>query len=239
MKRAVFVFIAPLLVFFTTGCASSGKATLLANKDPIALVSVVSNEDVNWKDEEIKNPATIGPLIRRKLNSDPDLAVITKADEIIVMAENIIRDSIAASPKINLAVKEIALNSRAYQDAKIKKYPNRDVIKPEEYRFPDYRDKIFASALAAETGIQRSMHVEFNFTKSVYSGLFLYGTCRANVEMTVIIVDEKGKVLYRRTNTVPGGSSTRITNGIYSQSELKELFRESLSDVCYLFLEQL
>ena len=239
MKRAGFVFIVFGLIYFGAGCASTGKAELLAQKGPIALISVVSNEDINWKDEAPTNPSSIGPLVRRKLRTDPDLAVITRADELINIAESIVRNTMAVSEQINLAEKETVLNSRAYQDAKTKKYPNRDMVKPENFRFTDYRDKIFPPALAAETGIQLSLYVEFNFTKFIYTGLSLFGTCRANVEMTVIIVDANGKILYRKTNTAASESTTKVTNGIYSQPELIELFRESISDACHIFLEQL
>ena len=238
MKRKGFVFIIVGLIFFVTGCATSGMTALLAQKDTIALVSVISNEDINWQGEAPTNPDSLGPLVRRKLRNEPDMAAITKADEVVNTAEGMFREAMAASGRFNLAEKEAVLNSRSYQDAKERKYPNRDVVKPENFRLIDIKDKDFLSALAAETGIRKTMFLEFNFTKFIYTGMSLVGSARAHVEMTVIILDENRKTLYRKTISSGSGEGTKVVNGVYSQSEMLALFRDAIDAVCFELLEQ-
>jgi len=237
LKIALRILVAVSLVFFGAGCASSGKAVLLAQKDPIALVSVVSNEDVNWKGEKPTDPNIIGVFTKRKLGQDPDLAVITSSTEIIDKAESMFREAMAASKHINLAEKDTVFRSRSYQDAAERKYPNRDMVKSENYRFVNYRDKNFPAALAAETGIQRTMFVEFNFTKFVYLGASLMGTMKPNVEMIVTIQDARGKTIYRKTVSSASSTAIKVVNEVYSQSELLELFWDALAETNFKFLE--
>jgi len=238
LKRTGIIFILAALIFLGSGCASSGKAALLAQKDPIALVSVVSNEDINWQEDPPQDPDNLSSAIRRMMRSDPDLAVVTKADELINEAESIFREAMSASRHFVLADRERVLQSRSYLNAKEKKYPNRNMVKAENYRFIDYGDKNFSAALADETGIQRSMFVEFNFSKFVYSGFSLSGNIKAEVEMTVIVVDARGKTIYRKTSTVPSLAVTQTTSGLYSQSELKGLFWEAIANSCFEFFDQ-
>ena len=239
MKKAGLILIVTALVFFTAGCASSARTALLAQKDPIALVSMVSNEDINWEGEPPEDPRVAGPLTKKKLRSDSDLVIVTAADEIINIAEGIFRNTIAASAQISLADKDTVLNSRAYLEAKEKKYTKRDMVKPDNYRFVDYGDRKFLAALAAETGINRSMFIEFNLTKYMISGIGKFGNARTEVKMLVIILDAKGKTIYRKEHIAVGDSTMHVSNGIYSQMELTELFRESITEACYDFLEQL
>ena len=238
MKKTGFIFFVIGLIFFGTGCATSGKAALVAQKDPIALVSFISNEDVNWSGEEPIDPNVTGPLIRRALRLDPDMTTVTNTVEFINTAENIFRNILADSGLFILAGKEAVLQSASYQNARERRFPNRNMVKPEGYRFIDFRDKKFHSALAEETGIQRSMHIEFNFTKFLYTGVSFLGNCRAEVEMTVIILDAAGKILYRKTNSMVSASSVRISSGVYSQSAMLNSLEETVNDVIFEFLAQ-
>jgi len=237
LKRAGFILIIAVLILFGAGCVSSGKAALLSQKDPIALVSVISNEDINWKGEAPTNPDILGPLVKRKLRNEPDMAAITKANDLINTAEFMLRSSVAASGCFTLAERETVLNSRAYQNAKERRFPNRDMVTPDKFRFIDVRDKNFPAALSEETGIQRSMHVEFNFTKMLYTGISFIGSCRPDVEMTVVIMDAKRKTIYRKTVTSLSTSGTKVVNGVYNQAELLELFQEAIDGVLFDFFD--
>ena len=247
MKRAAFVLLTMLVVGFVclvAGCVSSGKAALLSQRDPIALVSVVSNWDINWKDEEPTDPSIVNPLVspttRRAQREDPDLTTVSNAEELINTAELSIRDTMAGSGLINLAEKDTVLLSRAYQEARLNRYQiNREDVYPEGYRLVDYRDKNFPPALAAETGIQRSMFVEFIFTKSMYSGFGKSGNCGAEVDMRVLILDARGRTLYNKTVSAGSRSSIKVSSGMYSQNGLAGLFDSAISDACYEFLYQL
>ena len=238
MKRAAFVLLVVNVVFLGAGCATSGAA-LLAQKDPIALVSVVSNWDINWKDEDPINPNSAGFLIDKALRDDPDLTVVSYADELITTAETLFQNAIANSPLINLAEKKTVLSSRAYQEAKLNNIQiNHKMVKPAEYRFVNYRDRNFPAAMINETGIQRSMFVEFNFTKSMVSGFGKNGNLRADIDMIITILDSKGKTIYRKMVSSWSGSSIRVASEVYSRTGLMELFEDAISEVCHEFLYQ-
>ena len=226
------------MVVLFTGCASTGKAILNEQKDPIALVSVVSNEDINWEGEPSMDSYSIGPMAKRAIRADPDLEAITSAEELINTAETIIRNILVSSGVNNLAERDTVLRSTAYQNVKIKKYPKRDMVKPDGYLFADSRDKNFPAALAAETGIQHSIFIEFNFVKSIYSGLSMIGTCRAMVDMTVLIIDAGGKTIYRKTLSLPSMSAIKVSNGVYSHTELYSLFQDTITNLCLDFMEK-
>jgi hypothetical protein len=238
MKKAMFILFIAALAGFLTGCASSGRAALLSERVPIALVSVVSNGDINWKGEDPINPDLINPAVRRTLRSDPELTILSRADELINTAERLFRETMATSPVISLADKEIALSSSAYQQAQVRRFHvNRRMVTPEGYLFIDSRDRNFPAALARETGIQRSMFVEFNFSKSMATGFGKSGQCRADLEMTVIILCAQGRTLFRRTYDVWSRATIGVSGGVYTGADLLRLFEGVIIDACYDFLE--
>ena len=236
------ILISACLVFSGAGCVSSAKAALLSQSDPIALVSVVSNYDINWVDEEPMDPNTdiISPLTTRVLRTDPDLAIYTRVDDLIDKAEVIFRDVMAESGIIKLADKNTVLNSRAYQNAALNRNQiYNKMVCPDSFRLIDYRNKSFSSALLAETGIQRSMFLEFSFTKAPVNAVGKNGSCRAEVEMIVFVLDSRGKTLFRKTYFLWSSSLIKVSNGAYSQSGLIELCEATIKDVCDEFIIQL
>ena len=238
MKKANFAFIVVGLILLATGCVSSGKV-IIEQRDPIALVSVVSNWDINWKGEEPTNPNVFSIIGNSTLRGDPDMTLVSNADELINTAETLFRNTINASPIINLAEKETALSSRAYRESRTNEPARNTRVKPADYRFVNFRDKNFPAALAGETGIKRVMFVQFDFTKSMLSGLGKNGNGRADVDMTVLILDSNGKTLYNRKFTSWSESTIRVTGGVYSQTGLMELFEEAITNTCNEFLSRL
>ena len=238
MKNAGLIFLAAVLVCLGTGCASSGKTVLRTQREPIALVSVASNWDINWKGEDSLDPDTVIGLAKRSLRKDPDLTFITNAEELINTAEAVIREIMTGPAVISLAEKDRVLFSQAYRNARInKRRIIREEVKPDNYLFVDHRDKNFPSALAAETGIQRTMYVDFNFTKFMATGFAKMGTLRAEVEMAVQILDVSGKTIYKKTVTMGSSSTSKVSNGAYLQTELLSLFEDTIIDVCYELLD--
>jgi hypothetical protein len=238
LKKAGLILFAIFIICIAASCVTSSK--LLSQLDPIALVSVVSNEDINWRDEEPTDPGLLSSLLSRRMKDDPDLGIITKANELINTAEILFRSATASSDLINLADKETVLNSHAYREAQINKYQvYKENVKPESYRLIDYRDKNFSSALARETGIQRSMFLEFDFTKFMAGGIGKNGQCRSSVVMNVIIKDANGKNIYKKKFTMWSTYSISVSAGAYSQSGLHELFESTLDKIYSEFLGSL
>jgi len=230
-----FVLGAFLAVLLGSGCTSSGSA-VFSQRDPIALVSFVSNADINWKGEDPVKPGTLAVLTGRALRQNPDNTVVTGADEVLDAAELLFRTTMAGSVQINLAEKEMVLNSSAYRNARLNQYPNRDMASAGDYSFIDYRDKNFSSALAAETGIQRSMYLEFNLDKNVTKGIAKNGNLWANVEMKVRILDAQGKTLYYKIIKSQSPDSIKVSNWVYSQSGFIALVESAMEDVYREFL---
>ena len=245
MRKAGFIFIVVGIILSAAGCVSSGKA-IVEQKAPIALVSMISNRDINWKGEEPTNPNTFSIFGNSALRDDPDMTLVSNADDLINTAETLFRAAIDASPLINLAEKETVLSSRAYREAKTNESARNSLVKPSpggtingDYRFINFRDKSFPAALANETGIGRVMFVEFNFTKSMYSGFGKNGDGRADLDMRIIILDSAGKTLYNKTFSSWSMSTIRVTGGVYSQTGLMELFDSAIINACRDFLDQL
>jgi len=235
LKKAVLFFTVAILILSGTGCASSGKA-ITEQKDPIALVSVMSNRDINWKGEGPTNPNGFSFFGNSTLRGDPDMTLVSYADELIGTSETLFRNAINASTLINLADKETVLSSRAYREARAYEPARNTLSKPADYRFINFRDKNLPAALAGEKGLQRVMFVEFDFTKTMYSGFGKNGEFRANVDMNIIILDSGGKTLYNKTFTSWSRSTIKVTGGVYSQTGLMELFEEAINEACAILL---
>ena len=228
-----------LLPFVVAGCVSSAKA-VFAQREPIALVSVVSNGDINWKGEAPTLPGAASIMSNRVLRTDEDLTLVTSADEIINTAETIIREKFSLSQLVNLAEKEKVLSSGAYRNAGLNKIQEYNkYVKPGAYALIDYRDKNFPPALAAETGFQRCMFVEFNFTKVIARGFGKNGNFRANVDMKVFVLDARGKTLYSKTVSVKSPDTIDVSNGVYSKTGILILFESAINEACDEFLYQL
>ena len=239
MKRAAFVLLVVSVAFLGAGCVTS-SAALTSQRDPIALVSMVSNWDINWKGEDSINPNSTGILSSRALRDDPDMTIVSNADELINTAETLFRSALANSPLINLAEKEAVFSSRAYQEARLNNPQiNNNRRKPADYRFVNSRDKIFPAALAGETGIQRSLYVEYNFTKGMTGGFGKNGNFRAELAMSIAILDNKGKTIYRKTFSSWSDSTIRVSGAAYSNSGLMEIFESAITRACQDFLYQL
>ena len=240
MKKYLLAFCFLLLLLLS--CATSGKKVLLAERAPIALVSFVSNMDINWKGEDSIPASAAARMTRRIPGRDPDLTVVSSAKDLVVKAEQIFREELKSSKIITLAEREKVLYSRAYGKAKLNvlqeaRERKNDLCRPAGFRLADYRDKGFAASLAEETGIECSMYVDLNFIKRMASGVGKFGTLRAQLDMLVKIYDKTGKKLFEKSYSVSSNERIKVSNSVYSQSELFSLFESAITDACYDFLE--
>jgi hypothetical protein len=234
-KTSIFLI---FVIFAFSSCASTKSG--LFSEAPIALVSVVSNYDINWKDEEATSDSAISRSLRRALGADEDWVIFTRADTIIDEIEEIIRKTLEASPLVSLAPKENVLGSRAYNEARIDLAQQKDrMVKPDGYRLISHLDKNFYPILAKETGIERSLFITLDLTKEMYSGFSKNGNGRAKVEMTVVLKDSRGKNLFYKAYTVSSSGTFKVTSGAYSQEELLEHLRSAINYVCQDFLDNL
>ena len=239
--RLFSVLFAVGVLLLGTSCASAGRDALLYDIRPIALVMVVSNVDINWTTGEPANPNLVGASVRRELRANPDSAILSTAEELIGTAERLFRDSMAASGGlIILTDRDTVFNSRAYQEAELnRRRMARGHALPAGYRLIDPRNRDFPQALAAETGIQRTMFLEFTFNKVMRSGFGRTGTGAAELDMRVVILNDEGRTLYSRTFSMGSRDTLSVSNGVFSQSALMALFESAIIDASFEFLYHL
>ena len=239
MRKTLFSLLAVTVLLTAIGCASTGKRTLFS-ETPVALVSIASNYDINWKGEKPTTESIAGSAIRRLLRTDESLAIVTKADVIIDDAEEIIRSTLDNSPNFSLAPKDSFLRSRSYIDARLNPYQENDkMIAPTGYRLVYHREKNFYPAFARETGIERTLFITLDLTKEMSFGAGKNGRCRGKVDMAVLLKDSRGKTLFNKIYQASSLGETQVRTGAYSQEELLDLLRSAIGDACLDFLDDL
>ncbi|MCL2832574.1 MAG: hypothetical protein FWD78_05350 [Treponema sp.] len=232
-----FVFIS--IVFFTifSGCATAGNQALFGSS-PVALVSVVANNDINWSGEAPTSRLVITRTQRRAMDADPDQNIATDTVILIDDAGEIIRTTLETSSNIVFAPASDVLNAASYKDARPNSNQAKDeMAKPEGFRYVYYRDNNFLSGFASETGINRMLFVTLNLTKSMSSGFSKNGTARANVSMTIMLKDETGKTLFNKVYESASRDVFKVEGGMYSEYELKQCMISAIQDACYYFLD--
>jgi hypothetical protein len=217
------------------GCASFGRQRVvdLSSHLPLGIVTVVSNYNIYWTDE---NPDTSD---KPKKDENPEKTRVSRADDLITDAEAILRQSFADAGITAVVPKDRITGSRAYANAKRKsKWNNKGAAIAEGYGPIDYRDKNFAAALAEETGVKAGIYIAFDFSKVMASGVGKTGNFRAQLYMMVIIVDEKGRILYKKNRFVSSDERIRVALRAFNQNELLDLFRSNIANACYLFIQE-
>jgi hypothetical protein len=217
------------------GCASFGsqKARDLSSHLPLGIVTVVSNYNIYWEDEDP------GASEWPQKKENPEKTRISRADVLINDAEAILRQSFADAGITAVAPKARILESRAYANAKRKRaWNNKSTAIADGYGPVDYGDKNFAASLAEETGVKAGVYIVFDFSKIMTTGIGKTGYFRAQLYMTVIIVDEKGQILYKKNRFVSSDERIRVTLRAFNQNELLDLFRTNIADACYLFIQE-
>ncbi|MCL2478244.1 MAG: hypothetical protein FWF22_01990 [Treponema sp.] len=229
------VFILPLV----SGCAGTDRKTAFS-ESPIALVSVVANSDVNWKDEPPLDPGFISRSQRRAMDENPDQTVITNSADFIDAVEQTIRATLENSPYIVFAPSADVTGASAYINARESAIQVKDkMAKPAGYRYVDFRDNNFIKGFAAETGIKKMLFITLDITKRMNSGISKFGSARADVSMSVMLKDENGKNLFYKIYESSSRDQTKVSNSIYSNSELQQMIIDAIQDVCYTFTDDL
>jgi hypothetical protein len=218
-----------------TGCASIGpwKDKNFAFDVPMGIVAVVSNSNIYWNDEDPTSSSRPGK------NENPEKTKVSKADVLIDDAEAILRQTFVDLGISNMATKEKITESQAYRNAPLlHAWNNKHTLSAAGYRPVNYKDKNFAAALTAETEIKAGIYISFDFAKEMTSGIGKTGTFQALVTMKAIVVDEKGKIVYNKSRLVISDDKIRVSLRAFNQEEMLDLFRSTLANACYLFLQE-
>jgi hypothetical protein len=217
------------------GCAGLGRQREmdLSAHLPLGVVTVLSNYNIYWDDEDP------GASNRPKKNENPEKTRVSRADTLISDAEAILQQCLADAGITEIVPKSAIIESQAYKNAKRKSaWNNKRTVLAEGYEPVDYRDKNFAAALAEETGVKAGIYIIFDFSKAMASGIGKSGAFRAQIYMTVVVVDETGKLLYKKDRFVTSADKIAVSFRRFNQAELIDLFRSTIANACYRFIQE-
>jgi hypothetical protein len=217
------------------GCAGLGyqRETDLGAHLPLGVVTVLSNYNIYWEDEDP------GASNRPGKDETPAKTRISRADTLISDAEAILQQSFIDAGITAVVPKSVIIESQAYKNAKRNPaWNNKNTVLAEGYEPVNYRDKNFAAALAAETGVRAGLYFIFDFSKAMASGIGKSGTFRAQLYMQVVVVDAAGKALYKRDRFITSGEKIPVSSRYFNQDELIDLFRSAIANACYLFIQE-
>jgi hypothetical protein len=221
------LWIGILFAALTTGCATT-KMVDFSPYLPFGIVSIASNYDIYWYGD--------GQL-RGKPADDLTKTRYSKADQLINDADEILWNLFLRSFITDYDGEAQVTGSDAYAAAKIDRRLNdKKHTTPSSYRFISYRDKEFAAKLAEERGVKGGVYITFDFSKQMATGFGKSGSFRALIEMQVRIVNEMGKVVYRKNRSKTSDDKIRVSVGRYDHEEMMDLFRNVIED---LYLEYL
>ncbi|MDR2738728.1 MAG: hypothetical protein LBB68_02720 [Treponema sp.] len=235
MKKLITIVGMIIMAAFCMGCAGFRyqRETALSSHLPLGLVTVLSNYNIYWDDEDP------GSSNRPRKNETPEKTRISRADVLINDAEAILMQSFADVGITALIPKEKIIESQAYANAKRNRsWNNKRTVLANGYEPINYKDKNFAAALAEETGVKAGIYIVFDFSKSMTSGIGKTGHFLAQMYMKVIVVDESGRILYKKDRFVASDDSIRVSFRAFNQEELLDLFRSTIANACYLFIQE-
>jgi hypothetical protein len=227
-----------MLLLAATACAGCAglryqRETDLSAHLPLGVVTVLSNYNIYWDDED---PGTSD---RPRRDETSEKTRISRAGDLISDAEAILQQSFVDAGITNVVPKKTIIESHAYRTAKRKfLWNNERTVTAEDYAPINYRDKNFAAALEAETGVKAGVYFIFDFSKAMASGIGKTGTFRAQVYMTVVVVDAAGKILYKRDRFVASSNRIPVSFRSFNEKELLDIFRSAIANACYLFIQE-
>ena len=236
-------FLTPLffivILFVLANCATAGGKDLFGGS-PIAVVSLVSNQDINWKDEAKSDLRLTSRSQRRAMQGDSDQTLVSEADLFIDETGQVIFSVMETSPFISFAPKADVLNAVSYKNAPSYYVQEKaEMAKPAGFRYINFRDKKFLSEFAAETGADKMLFINLNITKFMASGIGKNGSFRVSAVMSVMLKDERGKTLFNKSYEALSRDSSKVSNGMYSESELERMILMTVEDACYYFLDDI
>jgi hypothetical protein len=227
--------VAFIITGLCAGCAGLGyqRETDLSAHLPLGVVTVLSNRNIYWEDEDP------GSSDRPGKNESPERTRISQADVLISDAEAILQQSFADAGITAVVPKSAIIESQAYKNAKRKfLWNNKRTVLAEGYEPVNYRDKNFAAALVEEAGVKAGLYFVFDFSKAMASGIGNTGTFRAQVYMKVVVVDAAGNILYNRDRFVTSADKIAVSFRYFNQDELMDIFRSAIATACYLFIQE-
>jgi hypothetical protein len=244
MKRFVLpLAAASILALLLAGCATVSSPKGLSRLAKIGVTSVTSNDEVTWYGEQgasglLVAAANLAASSAKKADANA-ATLLSRADVLVVEADAILRETLAASKAGALVPKDKILATAAYAKAKEKKGMGMAILKPADYKFIDLKDTALAKGLAAEAGVDGSVLAFFQFNKVMKSGVAKNGAMGAFVMLNVQVLDATGKMVFSKSYSATGSETLPVVAGIYDVEKLKAGFAQTTKAVCEAFASDL
>ncbi len=242
MKKSIFLVLTLLAL---TACLSGCKSAPIALEEhtPIAVVTVVGNHSLPWKDGDDPNAAdpdknqdgTLTTLVNKLIGGNN--VEFTSGQDRIDYAYDAFNSLLEEVGGFEVVPKDTVQHSREYTDsrenifnileARVKATGTKDFMKAGSMR---------ARSFTKDMGAKSLIFAEFKFQKVNVRGNKWTGQVAAGVTMRVRVLDDHGKELIDREYKATSPDALQISGRKYDKDRLVEMVNETIDLVINRFI---
>lgn len=241
MKKSVFMLLALLGAgMILAGCKSTSVA--LADHTPIAVITVVANHSLPWKEDDDPNDdsgkvqdGTLTTLVNKLINSD-NIEFASGQDRVDYAMDSLTH-LLEETGGFEVIDKEDVYKSKEYLnsrenifnvlEARVKATGSKDFMK-----VGSMKARTFAKSLGAKSLV----FAEFKFQKTNVRGNKWSGQVAASVTMRIRVLSDDGKELIDRDYSAVSADSLQIQGRKYDKDRLVEMVNETIDVVINRFI---
>jgi hypothetical protein len=172
-----------------SGCTSLGEPSLLRPLTKLALVKVVSNDQLYDKGARPPQPRVANAPLNKGANHEKADSLVTKADEMLI-------EAMGSTSGSTLVSKADLFASQSYKDAGEDLLNAATFLKPDGYKYIRAKDYILAAALKKELGVNGLIAASFLFQRNLVAGTDGTESLGAITTLTVEAFDVQGKLVF-------------------------------------------
>ena len=243
MKRIAVTVLLVCLVM--AGCASVNSIKDPSLVDPMGIVSVYADQDITWYGEEPQEDQgfnLLGKLVDKAVEAsgNEELSkLMARTDFLVDEAEAILYKKLETVDTVKLLSRDEVLSSKTYKAVKKDSMVElSNLITADDYKYIKTNDAAFSKAMFNETGLKGNILANFKFQRLMKSGIAKNGEMGAAVTMSIIIVDEQGKMLFSKSYFGKSKESLGVIGGMYDIDQFIELFPGVVSELCDKFVAE-
>ncbi len=241
MKR-LFTVLFGLALLLSFGCSSYDPFADLSLIDPMAIVRVSADTEIDWNNEsnDTLGGSLLGGVANKVINDAKDekvSTILSRSDLLVDQAEEVLRTSLEEVGTIRIVDRDAVLGSNAYSAVEdTRSLMTTSVIPAAGYKFFSNKgEESLASALEKETGAKSQIHAHFTFEKIMDTGISKNGAMGVSVELYIEMIDDEGKRIYSGYYWEQSRDTTPVVAGIYNPEDMMSLFTVPLEKVCREF----
>lgn len=243
MKKNIILTIFSIFIMLTlVGCTTLKNEPLDADLySPVAIVSVIANDEVYWYGEEIESKGLLGEAfdaLAKETDNEKANVVFGYTTDLLKSAEEQITKGIE-NRGFTLLAKEDVLsynNLLSKDDSSLVKASA--VILADGYKM--FRnDTKYLVALGEKTSAKAFIQIYIDFCKTVVNGIGKNGEMTACVEIKFTIYGEDGKVIKMVNGYASNPDTIPVVAGVYNVEKLNALFPVALEEAVKKVCEKL